>query len=461
MNISNPLKNIVFRRLFTAQIIALIGTGLSTIGLSLLAYEMAGSNAGAVLGIALACKMIAYIFFSPIIGGLVHRFARKQFMIIMDVSRALIVLFMPFVNEIWHIYLLIFLLNLFSAGFKPVFQAVIPDILNDDKQYGTALSYSRLAYDLEVLLSPTFAGIALLYFSFSSLFILNSFAFIVSALIIVITLVPKAKSVERTGNIWNEITYGVISYLKTPRLRSLLVLYIGIASASSMIIVNTVIYVKDYLGAFDNSTVAIFFALSGLGSMIAALIYPRIATRFQDKTVIQIGIFIIALGLAFMSLEPKLIPALICWFFTGMGLSFSQIPVGKIVNMSSNPKDRTAYFSAQFALSHICWFFGYLAAGQLALIFGFSFTAAFLASIVTICLIYSILFWPIEESVNLKHEHSELIHTHSHLHQDEHHKHQHQLETINKNHEHEHKHESVSHEHPFYIDIHHQNWPKG
>ena len=460
MHTSNPLKNITFSRLFTAQIIALIGTGLSTIGLSLLAYDMAGSNAGAVLGIALACKMIAYIFFSPIIGGLVHRFARKQFMIVMDVSRASIVLFMPFVNEIWHIYLLIFLLNLFSAGFKPVFQAVIPDILNDDKQYGTALAYSRLAYDLEVLLSPTLAGIALLYFSYSSLFILNSFAFIVSALIIIITLVPKAKPVERTGNIWNEITYGVISYFKTPRLRSILVLYIGIASASSMIIVNTVIYVKDYLGAFDNSTVAIFFALSGSGSMIAAFIYPKISTRFQDKIVIQTGIFIIALSLAFMSLEPSLIPALICWFFTGMGLSFSQIPIGKIVNISSNPKDRTAYFSAQFALSHICWFFGYLAAGQLALIFGFSFTAAFLASIIAICLIYSILFWPIEESAILKHEHRELIHAHSHLHQDEHHMHDHQLKSSNENHEHEHKHDSVTHEHPFYIDIHHQNWPK-
>lgn len=461
MNTNNPLSNNTFRKLFTAQIIALVGTGLSTIGLSLLAYDMAGSNAGAVLGIALACKMIAYIFFSPIIGGLVHRFARKQFMIMMDVSRALIVLFMPFVNEIWHIYLLIFLLNLFSAGFKPVFQAVIPDILNDDKQYGKALSYSRLAYDLEVLLSPTLAGIALLYFSFSSLFVLNSFAFIVSALIIIITLVPKAKPVERTGSAWNEITFGVVSYFKTPRLRAILVLYIGIASASSMIIVNTVVYVKDYLGAFDNTSVAIFFALSGLGSMIAAFIYPKISTRIEDKIVIQTGMFIIALSLAFMSLEPSFIPALICWFFTGMGLSFSQIPVGKIVNMSSNPKDRTAYFSAQFALSHICWFFGYLAAGQLALIFGFSFTASFLASIIAICLIYSVLFWPNEESSILKHEHSELIHAHSHLHEDEHHKHTHQLENNNENHEHKHKHASVTHEHPFYIDIHHQNWPKG
>ena len=460
MKQNNPLNNVAFAKLFTAQIIALVGTGLSTIGLSLLAYDMSGSNAGAVLGIALACKMIAYIFFSPIIGGLVHRFARKKFMIVMDIFRALIVLLMPFVSEIWHIYILIFLLNLFSAGFKPVFQAVIPDILEDEKQYGKALSYSRLAYDLEVLLSPTLAGIALLYFSFSSLFILNSFAFVVSAMIIVITLIPKTKTVERTGNLWNEITFGVVSYLKTPRLRSLLILYVGIASASSMIIVNTVIYVKDYLGGLD-STVAIFFALSGSGSMIAALIYPSLSIKLENKTIIQGGVSITAMSLAIMSLELSMIPSLVCWFFTGLGLSLSQIPAGIIVNMSSNPKDRTAYFSAQFALSHICWFFGYLAAGQLALIFGFSFTSAFLASIITICLIYSILFWPKEESTTLKHEHKELIHAHTHLHEDEHHKHHHEFKNDDKEHEHEHKHLLVTHSHPFNIDIHHQNWPKG
>ena len=130
---NNPLSNPNFSKLFAAQIIALVGTGLSTVALSLLAYDMAGGRAGTVLGIALAFKMVAYVFFAPIISGLVHRISRKFFLISMDVLRAIIVLLMPFVSEIWHIYLLIFLLNLFSAGFKPVFQAVIPDILNNDK----------------------------------------------------------------------------------------------------------------------------------------------------------------------------------------------------------------------------------------------------------------------------------------------------------------------------------------
>ena len=186
----NPLANTEFRRLFTAQVIALVGTGLSTVALTLLAYDLVGGNAAAVLGTALAFKMIAYVVFAPIVGGLAHRFSRKPFLIGMDVVRAGIVLAMPFVTQVWQIYLLIFLLNLFSAGFKPVFAATIPDILPEERTYTRALSMSRLAYDLENLLSPTIAGIALLFTTYTGLFLTNSAAFLVSAALILVTVLP-------------------------------------------------------------------------------------------------------------------------------------------------------------------------------------------------------------------------------------------------------------------------------
>ena len=66
--------------------------------------------------------------------------------------------------------------------------------------------------------------------------------------------------------------------------------------------------------------------------------------------------------------------------------------------MSANPKDRTAYFSAQFSLTHLCWLIGYLAAGELVFLFGFGFTAIFFGCIVAFCYIYSVLFWPDEKS---------------------------------------------------------------
>lgn len=67
------LANRPYRRLFTAQVVALVGTGLATVALGLLAYDLAGADAGAVLGTAFAIKMVAYVGVGPLAGALAAR----------------------------------------------------------------------------------------------------------------------------------------------------------------------------------------------------------------------------------------------------------------------------------------------------------------------------------------------------------------------------------------------------
>ncbi len=43
---TSPLQDRTYLRLFTAQVVALAGTGLSTVALALLAYDLAGGDAG-------------------------------------------------------------------------------------------------------------------------------------------------------------------------------------------------------------------------------------------------------------------------------------------------------------------------------------------------------------------------------------------------------------------------------
>lgn len=148
------LANRTYRHLLSAQIIALIGTGLATVALGLLAFDLAGGNAGAVLGTALAIKMVAYIGIAPVVGAYADRLPRRTFLVAMDVVRSGVALALPFVDQVWQVYVLIFLLQSASAAFTPTFQATIPDVLPDEAEYTRALSLSRLAYDLENLLSP-------------------------------------------------------------------------------------------------------------------------------------------------------------------------------------------------------------------------------------------------------------------------------------------------------------------
>ena len=61
------LRNRTYAMLLTAQVVALLGTGLLTVALGLLAFDMAGGDAGVVLGLALTLKMVAYVAVAPVI----------------------------------------------------------------------------------------------------------------------------------------------------------------------------------------------------------------------------------------------------------------------------------------------------------------------------------------------------------------------------------------------------------
>lgn len=75
------LRNGTYRALFFAQVIALVGTGLLTVALGLLAFEIAGDAAGSVLGTALTIKMVAYVGVAPLVAALVDRLPKKAVLV--------------------------------------------------------------------------------------------------------------------------------------------------------------------------------------------------------------------------------------------------------------------------------------------------------------------------------------------------------------------------------------------
>src|SRR3546814_9646838 len=84
------LGNRIYRRLFLflAQAVALLGTGLATVALGLLAYELAGEDAGVVLGTALAIKMVAYVGTAPVAAGFAESLPRHRLLVGLDLLRA-------------------------------------------------------------------------------------------------------------------------------------------------------------------------------------------------------------------------------------------------------------------------------------------------------------------------------------------------------------------------------------
>lgn len=399
--LTGPLRDQRYRHLFCAQVTALAGTGLTTIALALLANELAGERAGQVLGTALAIKMVAYVGIAPVVGAYATRLPRRALLVVLDLLRASVVVVLPFVTEVWQIYVLIFLLNACSAGFTPVFQATIPDIIKDERQYTRALSLSRLAYDLENLLSPTAAALLLTVLTFDALFVLNGLAFLVSAGLVVSVTLPGARNQEAVQGVWRKVSYGTRLYLATPRLRGLMGLNMAVAAAGAMQIVNTVVYVRTQLD-MSESAVAIAFAAAGGGSMLVALGLPNVLDRVSQRPPMLAGGLLMAASLFPGILEPGYGGLLAMWFFLGAGSSLVLTPAGRLLRQSAVEADRPALFAAQFSLSHACWLIAYPTAGWLGANVGLaeSFTVLGIAALVST--IIAAALWPREEPATIK-----------------------------------------------------------
>ncbi|MFI5715780.1 MFS transporter [Nocardia sp. NPDC051750] len=400
-----------YLRLFTAQVSALFGTGLTTVALGLLAYELAGADAAAVLGTALTIKMLVYVTVAPIVAAYADQFPRRLFLVALNVVRAGVVLALPFIDQVWQIYVLIAVLQTASAAFTPTYQAVIPDILPDERDYTRALSAAQLAATMETLLSPMLAAAALAVISFHWLFVGTAIGFVVSALLVVTTRIPDTGAGSAGSSFRERITVGMRIFAATPRLRGLLGLNLVVAAAGSVIMVNTVNYVRDTLGG-TQSGVAMLLAANGFGTMLVAPALPRVLERLGARPVMMAGAVTLLAGLgsaialsAAGGGEWRWGAAVAVWAVVGVGTAAVLTPTGQVLRRSSQPADRPALFAAQFSLSHLAWLLTYPLTGWLSTAAGFTMTWSVLAVLAGAGITVALRMWPRNDPAELTHLH--------------------------------------------------------
>lgn len=366
------LRNPRNRNLFAAQAVALVGTGLLTVALGLLAYDIAGPRAGAVLGTALTIKMVAYVAVAPVIAAVVSRLPTKAVLVGADLIRLAVAASLPFLTDIWQIYVLVFVLQSASATFTPAFQSLIPVVLPDEKDYTKALSLSRLAYDLESLVSPLLAAALLSVIEFDLLFAGTAVGFALSAVCVLATPLPARTPVAAAGSVWHRTTLGARIFARTPSLRFLMAMNLVVAAGTALVVVNSVVYVRDvfHLGS---SSLGFALACCGTGSLLVALAVPWLLERVSDHQLMLVGAglssaaLIGAVGMTTWAASGRgdgawwlLLPL---WLAIGAGNSMISTPSGRLLARASDDSTRSSLYTAQFSLSHACFLLTYPLAG--------------------------------------------------------------------------------------------------
>ncbi len=105
-----------FVLLFSAQVISLTGSGVTTVGLALFAYQLTGGpSAAAVVGNALMLRILAFLLFSQPAGVLADRWDRRKMLVASDVIRCALLALFPFITAVWQVYALFFAINAVTA----------------------------------------------------------------------------------------------------------------------------------------------------------------------------------------------------------------------------------------------------------------------------------------------------------------------------------------------------------
>lgn len=374
--------------LFASQIISLLGSGVTTVALAIFAYQLTGGeSATAIIGNALFLRILAFLLFSQFAGVLADRVNRKKILIVSDVVRFGLLALFPFITEIWQIYALIFAINAVTAFFTPTFEASLPEVVGE-KDYVKALSFSRVAVDIEAFAAPALAGLMVAALSVRWVFWFDAFTYLVSAALVLMVTIPQVKKKLDPINVrglMSDLTLGTRILLREPSLRQALLLSFAEATAGAAAIVATVVYVSNVLQGGDTSF-AIVMAVLGLGSSIAAMILGRTTTRIElgarDKNALhsrrhdwsRFTLFVggTMLGLILLPgvFQPPLLVFAALWFLNGAGQALISIASGTLLAEHTRVEERGRAYAAYFALTHACWLITYPAIGYAAVWWG-------------------------------------------------------------------------------------------
>src|SRR6266516_2020847 len=235
-------RNRDFRLLFGAQVISLLGSGVTTVGLALFAYQLTGGvSATAVIGNALTLRILAFLLFSQPAGVIADRVSKKRILIVADVIRFALFTLFPFITAVWQIYALIFVINAVTAFFTPTFESSIPEVVGGE-QYVKALSLSRVATDVEAVAAPALAGLLVAFLGLRWVFWVDAFTYLVSASFVALTVMPYVKKkLPRISlpSFLAELTTGTRILLREPSLRQALTLSIAEPTAGAAPIAAT------------------------------------------------------------------------------------------------------------------------------------------------------------------------------------------------------------------------------
>ncbi len=330
-------KNRNFLALFVGQAISSLGDWIIVIALVELIYRISGS--GLAIGAYVMTKILPAIFLGSLAGVLIDRINRKWTMFFCDIFRGGLIVLLPFVRNLWQIYLITFFLETFSLFFVPAKDATIPNIVSDnDILLANSLFYT--SNNLTMILGLSFGSTIILlvdriwaHLPFfrrltgpNAAFYIDATTFFISSIAISMLVLSEVNHKFKEVSfltLKDDIFEGLRFLKENPLIRSMLLsLGIAILGAGSIyslgvIYCNEVLKVKGGYGYL--------LAILGFGLTLGSLFSGFVGRFFSRLSLFTFSIFSFGVAIILFATFPYYEIALLASLIGGFSLAFLTV----------------------------------------------------------------------------------------------------------------------------------------
>jgi len=368
LSLRDVLKISGFKRLWTAQVVSILGDFLAIFGvISLISFRWHGTP------LQVTNVMIAYIIpltiVGPLSGVFVDRWNVKRTMIASDLIRAVLILGLVFVTRLEQIYVIFFLVSTVSSFFGPSQSVTVRTLVPMNGLMSANALMSQAFYTMRIV-APALAGLLVFWLGENSCFYLDSVSFFFSAamlstLVIMRAVSAKGASEKTVRSLMKDYTAGsrfilthpAISFVMTAMMTAMFVL-----SCFSPLIS---VYVRDQLHAGPRSF-GLISAMVGVGLIVGTQTVNAVAKGYSKKHVALSGLFGLAFATLVLALFQRAWLAGVSMFGIGFTIAFIIVPAQTLMQQET-PHDMlgrvSSSFMAVFALSQLL---GLVVSGSLA-----------------------------------------------------------------------------------------------
>jgi MFS family permease len=321
--IARSLRHRNYRLFFCGQTVSLIGTWLTRVATSWLAYRL--SHSALTLGLVSFAGLIPTFLLAPIAGVLADRWNKHRTLIATQIcaalqSAALAALTISGRITIGHLVVLSVVQGLINSFDMPVRQSFLIQMIEDRADLPNAIALNSSMVNLARLVGPSAAGILIATVGEGGCFTIDAISYLaVITTLLMMTITPSTIVRAPPKHVLLELKEGFQYAGRSPAILSVLAL-LGLVSFMGVPYMTLLPLIVTGPLAGDAKVLGYLTAASGLGALTGALFLASRKTVRGLGRIIMLSAFTFGIGLIFFGASRSILFSLPMMLITGWGM---------------------------------------------------------------------------------------------------------------------------------------------